>query len=97
MSRKVENIIDYLENPPVVGRIESLDADRVEFDTDKLKEMISALSKKDLVELTGKVEIVCAYWSALRVAPGNDIGTIARYQETKLMIEQKFQGAQNEE
>lgn len=88
--KKVEKIIDYLENPKVVGEIKSLNANEVEFDTDKLQEMIKSLSKKDLVELAGKVETVCSQWSALRVAPGNDIGTIARYQETRLYIEDEF-------
>lgn len=87
---KVEKIIDYLENPKVVGRIESLDADRVEFDPYILGDMVDDLGKNLLFKLLEKVESVCQQWKALRVAPNNDIGTIARYQECKLWIEKRI-------
>ena len=87
---KVEQIIKYLRNPKVVGEFHGSTLDgmlKVDFSTDTLRDMIEALSEKELNKLLEDVGTVCAQWSALRVAPNNDIGTVARYQEANLIIE----------
>lgn len=85
----VRTIIDYLEHPKTIGEFHGSTLDgmlEVDFSSDKLEQMIHALSPSELSKLMGKVTVVCAQWSALKVAPDNDIGTIARYQEANLII-----------
>lgn len=88
--KKVDKIINYLERPKVIGRIESLNANKVEFDPYVLGDMVNELSPRLLNDLLEKVETVCQHWNGLRVAPNNDIGIIARYQECKLWIEKRL-------
>lgn len=100
MSKKTSKIIDYLRNPKVIGQFTGSTLDgfnEVEFDTDKLQEMIDDLSQKELNELVEEVGTVCAQWSALRIASNNDIGTVARYQEADLIIGKNLSATPSEE
>lgn len=83
--RGVAKVIDYLENPKVIGKAGNL-GDLVDYKTRTLTEMIYKLTAKQLSQLLERVVTVCAQWNSLRVAPNNSIGTIARYQEANLII-----------
>lgn len=85
----VQAIVSYLENPKVIGEFHGSTLDgmlEVEFSEDKLEQMIHALTQNELAKLIEKVGVVCAQWTALHVAPNNDIGTVARYQTANLII-----------
>lgn len=90
-TKSITEIVAYLEHPKVVreltGDFEGMS--EVEYDGEKLREMIYALSDAGLSKLIERVTTVCSQWSALRVAPNNDIGTVARYQEADLIIQQR--------
>jgi|WetSurMetagenome_2_1015567.scaffolds.fasta_scaffold2236485_1 hypothetical protein len=83
----MKKIIDYLENPRVIEEYSFYGMNRVDFEQDKLKEMIIKLNKKAKLNLLNKVVRVCEMWNSLRVAPKNDIGTIARYQIARQILE----------
>lgn len=87
---KVSKIIDYLEHPKVVGEIKGLNANKVDFDPYTLGDMVNDLTDNMLYKLLEKVGVVCEQWKALRLAPNNDIGTIARYQECMQWIEKRL-------
>ena len=87
---KLATVVQYLEHPKVIKEFHGSTLDGmlvVDFDTHKLEDMIKGLSKDEWAELLEKVTVVCAQWSGMRVAPNNDIGTIARYQEARLILE----------
>jgi len=88
-TKSVSEVVAYLEHPKVVGEFHGSTLDgmlEVEFSEDKLEQMIHALSQSELSKLMEKVTLVCQHWTTLRVAPGNDIGTMARYQTANLII-----------
>jgi hypothetical protein len=79
---KEKRIKNYLIRPPLTQ-----DKSRYDFNEDKLKKMLIDLSKDSKYKLLGEVDTVCIQWSSLRIAPNNDIGVVARYQECKQILE----------
>ena len=86
----VKKVIEYIEHPPLTGQSSPF-GNVVDYDSDKLRDMIDGLSNGDLSKLIEKVTTVTTQWNSLKVAPNNDMGIVARYQEAKYFLEDKEQ------
>lgn len=83
-------IIEYLKNPPENWKRFVINWTdywaKVDFEENTLSDMINRLPKSKLDKLINEVETVCIQWSTMKVAPNNDIGTIARFQLCKKLL-----------
>lgn len=86
--QKEKKIIDYLVNPPEKGM--SSIGMLVDFEENKLAKMIDRLTKKEKISLWEKVETVCIQWNTARICPAGGIGTVARYQTAKLILDKEL-------
>ena len=89
---KIEQIIEYIENPPEKdGKSLAGLGKLADFEEDKLKEMIEQLSDKEIINLWEKVETHCIQWNEARISPRGGIGSVARYQLAKLFLDKRLQ------